>query len=387
MYFSLFIIFIILLILAIDYFPQFYTWQSRIHIGRITDDALWLKKVRTISEKWLIKTPIIKLTDNTRLIFIDMLRGNYKRNAIQHWQQAALILGLNQLYSTTNDTKIKDKIETFKNQIFSSSGMWNQQPKEIDVVILAYSFINCDFIEQIKYKKSYDLVYDIILNLKGNDGTIAYRKHVEEYRFVDTIGFICPFLIQYGTKFNIPEAVNLGLLQLSEFNNYALFPDTFLPCHTYLQESKKPVGLFGWGRGLGWYAIGLIDSWTALPNDHKDKKMLTQNVINFAKTALQYQNTDGSFNWLVTQYDARKDSSTTATLAWFFANAMNIEELSNECKLATDNALNYLKSVTRRNGSIDFSQGDTKGIAIHSTEFDILPFTQGFCLRTLSLKS
>ena len=42
-------------------------------------------------------------------------------------------------------------------------------------------------------------------------------------------------------------------------------------------------------------------------------------------------------------------------------------------------------SVTRRNGEIDFSQGDTKGIGLYSTTYDIMPFTQGMALRAISI--
>ena len=34
------------------------------------------------------------------------------------------------------------------------------------------------------------------------------------------------------------------------------------------------MGLYGWGRGLGWYAIGLIDTWNELAEDDKHKKIL-----------------------------------------------------------------------------------------------------------------
>ena len=46
--------------------------------------------------------------------------------------------------------------------------------------------------------------------------------------------------------------------------------------------------------------------------------------------------------------------------------------------------MRYLQSVTRRDGTVDFSQGDTKGIGVYSMNFDRLPFTQGFVLRTLN---
>ena len=382
MYISLLLLALVFIIFLIDFVPQFTIWQSRIYIGRILDNGLWIEKVKNKCVSWLDKTPTIKLTGQTRLVFIDILRGNYKRTAIQDWQQAALVLGIYQYFKVTNDANAKAKITTFLATKINSNGSWKKNPTEIDGVILAYAFLNCDFIDHNYNKPSYDFMYSLILNLKGSDGTIAYRSHSKNYRFVDTIGFICPFLIAYGTKFNNQEAVNLGIVQIAEFNKYALYTNSNLPCHTYLETTKKPVGLFGWGRGLGWYAIGLIDAWNGLPNSHLQKENLTLNVIQFTKTILDHQNSDGSWSWLVTQPDARNDSSTTATLAWFLANAATIATIENQCTTAKDKAMQYLKTVTQRNGAIDFSQGDTKGIAIHSLEFTILPFTQGFCLRT-----
>ena len=178
----------------------------------------------------------------------------------------------------------------------------------------------------------------------------------------------------------------MGVRQITEYDKYGMLKDTSVPCHTYLVDSKIPVGLFGWGRGLGWYAIGLIDSWTALSDSHRDKNKLEESVIAFAKMAISFQNENGSWNWIVSVKEARADSSTTATLAWFFANASQIESIREICLAAKTKALKYLMTVTRRDGAIDFSQGDTKAIGVHSQEFDILPFTQGFALRTLNLK-
>lgn len=376
------LIFILFVILAIDLIPQFYTWQSRIHIGRIQDPNLWSNKVLKKSLYWLKSTPTIKLTDNKRLIIIDILKGNYKRNAIQHWQQAVLILGLTECFKKTKNSQCQKGIETFLNSTFQN-GDWKVPPTEIDGVILAYSVLNIDWINHKEYKRVYDSAYQLILDLVGTDGTVAYRNYTPEYRFVDTIGFICPFLVLYGLKFNKPDALDLAVKQITTFNENGMFPNTNIPCHTYNITTKLPVGLFGWGRGMGWYAIGLIDAWLILPEDHPSKKVLEKSVVAFAKMALQFQNENGSWSWIVLDKTSRMDSSSTATLAWFLANTATINSISSDCISAKEKALNYLKSVTRRDGSIDFSQGDTKAIGIHSNEFDILPFTQGFCLRTL----
>lgn len=384
-YLLLIVFFTLLLVLIIDLYPQLNTWQSRIKIGRFSNDEVWKEKVKTIAVRWLKQTPTIKVTDNTRLIIIDILKGNYKRNAIQSWQEAALLLGLNEYKSATRNKELDNSINAFVTSKLDSKGNWIVPPTEVDSVILGYALLKLDGFDYKKYRPAFDFLYEMILNLKGSDGTIAYRKHTSDYRYVDTIGFISPFLVRYGLLFNQPQAIALGINQIRVFNAHGMLANHFIPCHTYNIKTNLPVGLFGWGRGLGWYAIGLIDAWSELPDGHPEKDEVTQMVITFAKMALSFQNDNGSWNWLITNRQSQFDSSATATLAWFFAKAKAISSIANESEQAKVKALNYLKQVTRRDGVVDFSQGDTKTIGVHSQEFDILPFTQGFCLRTLSI--
>ncbi|WP_298139043.1 glycoside hydrolase family 88 protein [Flavobacterium sp.] len=385
LYFLILLLVFVFSILIIDWIPQFNTWQSRIKIGRFEDKNFWNQKVVEVSKKWLNKTPTIKLTDNNRLIIIDIIKGNYKRNSIQSWQKASLLLGLNQFAIKNNDGEVKKIIQNYILSEIDSNGNWKQNPTEIDAIILAYAILKVDGLDVQKYKPALDFSYNLIQNLKGTDGTIAYRNHISDFRFVDTIGFISPFLIRYGTLFSNQDAIYLGIKQITEFNKFAMLNEEFIPCHTYNIKSNLPVGLFGWGRGLGWYAIGLIDAWNELPETHSQKKEMTQLVTKFAQMAMKFQNENGSWNWLILNRQSQADSSTTATLAWFLANAASISEISDKANSSKEKALNYLQKVTRRSGAIDFSQGDTKGIGVHSQEFDILPFTQGFCLRTLNL--
>lgn len=382
-YIFAFIIFLFIIIFLIDALPQFYTWQSRIKIGRFQNQKDWENKVLTTSIKWLKNTPTIKLTDHSRLIFLDMLGGNYKRSAIQSWQEAALLLGLSEDFKKNKNEKILKTIQNFLYSKLDESGGWKVKPAETDQGILAYALINLQFLELQKYRKAFDETYQMILSLKGEDGTVAYKNHNKDYRFVDTIGFICPFLTTYGMHFNIPEAVELAVKQITEYQRFAVMPELNIPCHTYQIHNKIPTGLFGWGRGLGWFVIGLADTWKILPDSSPDKKYLESLIIKTANSVTAFQNENGGFNWLLFDNKARKDSSVAATLAWFFTVASEIPEISQKCIVGKQKCLQYLKSVTRRNGAIDFSQGDTKAIGIYSQTFDILPFTQGFCLRTL----
>lgn len=383
MFFLLVLLFIVFIIVIIDWIPLFSTWQSRIKMGQFATLEEWKSKVLQTSLQWLQQTPTIKVSDNTRVIVIDMLRGNYKRTAIQSWQQGALLLGLTNYLNQTKDVKISKAIDTFLASKLNSNGHWKIQPKEVDEVLLAFAISKTPNFDFQKNQPALDATFDLITQLIGSDQTVAYRLHYKNYRLVDTIGFICPFLVRYGLQFDNKNAIDLALNQIREFNTYAILKPNYIPCHSYDVHSKLPIGLFGWGRGLGWYAIGVMDSWLELPKEHPYKNELKQMIIELAKTAIQFQNENGSWSWLIMSQDKQKDSSTTAILSWFLGNAATISEISTDCTLAQEKALQYLKKVTRRSGAIDFSQGDTKAIGVYSQQFAILPFTQGFCLRTL----
>lgn len=375
---------IITIIVAIDIIPAFSEWLSRIHIGRYNSKKQWQDKLLDKSQKWLKNTPKIKVTDNTRLVFIDMLKKNYTKDAIQHWQEAALILGISEYKKYNNDKELSECIKKYINSKFCESGNWIKKPENIDGAILAYSLMSLEIDNLQKYKPALDYTYSMIREHIGEDGTIQYRKYMKEYRYVDTIGFVCPFLVKYGVMFDNDGCVELAVKQIKEYRKHGMLVNKQLPYHAYDINSKFPLGLCGWGRGLGWYAIGLIDSWNELPKNNMYKRELTKYVNEFAQEIIDIQNDNGGWSWTVTRKETRADSSTTATLAWFLINAAKISEIKDECEKSADKALEYLMSVTRRNGAIDFSQGDTKDIGVYSMLFNILPFTQGFALRTIS---
>ena len=371
-------IIIFAIIILIDIIPIMKTWASRIHIGRYDNKDIWKNVIAKESIKWLNNTPKIKVTDNTRLVIIDKLKGNYSKSAIQHWQHAALLLGLNE------ENKENEVINEYLNSHFDDNGQWKEKPQFVDCAILSYAVMKCDTTD--KYKPSLDYTYELIKELVGEDNTVKYRKSMPNYRYVDTVGFISPFLVKYGLKYNDEKAIELGIKQITEYYKYGFDSESNIPFHAYDVNNKYKLGLCGWGRGLGWFAIGLIDAWRELPNNNKYKNILEEIVIKYANTILKVQLDNGGFGWTVTRKETRIDSSTTATLGYFLVCASEIEEITESCLEGYNKAIKYLMSVTKKNGEIDFSQGDTKDIGVYSILFDILPFAQGFALRAINKK-
>lgn len=194
---------------------------------------------------------------------------------------------------------------------------------------------------------------------------------------------ICPFLVKYGVIYNKSECVDLAIKQILKYKKFGMNDKSSIPFHAYDVKNNYKVGLCGWGRGLAWFALGLIDTWKELPKDNDHREVLQQLIESLTMDIIKLQHYDGAFGWIVTMDDSRKDSSTTAVMLWFLVNASSIEGLEEMCKSSIDKAIKYLMSVTRRDGTIDFSQGDTKEIGVYSMLFDKMPFTQGMALRAV----
>jgi unsaturated rhamnogalacturonyl hydrolase len=339
--------------------------------------------------KWLNRTPTIKVTDNNRMIVIDMLKGNYKINAIQHWQEAALLLGLAEhIHSSGTDPELDARLERYYSDTFDSGGHWKVKPQHVDVGILGYAIMKAAGEFADRFKPALDELWKLIHAHIGEDGTVQYRLSMPHYRYVDTIGFICPFLIAYGTRYGKKECIALAVRQLEQYEQHGMLGNHYIPSHAYHTSKLMPAGLYGWGRGLGWFAIGLIDAWSELPEeDAANKEKLAGMIKRFSKAVLSFQHERGSWSWSVNREEARADSSATATLGWFLLRAADIEELRHSCAQGAERAANYLMHVTRRGGEVDFSQGDTKDIGVYSMLFGILPFTQGFAIRLASALS
>lgn len=363
--------------------PMWKDWFGRIHIGRMRNTDEWGESITGLAVKWLNHTPTIKLTDQTRLIVIDMLRGNYSRSSIQHWQEAALLLGISEYLKQHEDKGVELAVTKYLEATFDRKGQWREKPKHVDGAILAYAVMKLSFVDTDRYKEALDYIWAMIKEHIGEDGTVEYRKSMKDYRYVDTVGFICPFLITYGLRYQVDACIDLSVKQIQTYEQHGMLPNYGIPCHAYQIDSDVPLGLYGWGRGLGWYAIGLIDAWNELPSGHQYKEELNNCVSRFAHAAIQFQQPSGNWNWTVTRKESITDSSATATLGWFMLQAASIPELTVDCSASAEHAVHYLMRVTRRNGAVDFSQGDTKDIGVYSNQFGILPFTQGFSVRMI----
>ena len=110
-----------------------------------------------------------------------------------------------------------------------------------------------------KYKFTADYYFEKLMELKEEKLGIVYYRKNESIDFVDTIGMICPFLVRYGATFNNQSARELAKNQLKYYINKGLDLDSSLPAQALIKRNNIKVGSYNWGRGIGWFIIGLSD--------------------------------------------------------------------------------------------------------------------------------
>lgn len=313
-------------------FHNLNTWQSRIHIGQWQDRSEWQEALSKKARKWLLHMPIIPVSRK---------KG---RETVRQWQIAGLLLGLDET---------------------DARGFLNRHPdcldgdgELIEKAFLAYALKKKGLLPENAGKQ----LVSAIEAMAGKNGTVPYRKGSQDIRYVDTIGLLCPFLYSMGLD-------ALAGRQLAEYDR-ALFDGVF-PFHAFNCKDNLPMGVCDWSRGTGWYILGLLES-----QSNQDR------ILSLAQRMLDLQRADGSFGCFLFNPSSPHESSGTALAGLLFSKAY---ELSLDASFleAADNCAGALMTMTRRDGALDFAQGDTVGIALYSTRFDILPFAQGITLLLL----
>ena len=311
-----------------------YTWQARIHIGQWEETNLWRSAIEAKARKWLEHLPSISWSKG-------MNAPHKATQTIRLWQYGGLLLGLDSISAKEFASK--------------HTSLLYQDSPIIERAFLAYALKTKEALSQNQEKEFLQLFQEHLI--EGT--TIPYRNSCPDLRFVDTLGLICPLLYAAGME-------TLADRQIEEYD-FALYDGVF-PFHACSLLTHLPMGVCDWSRGVGWYILGLIES-----GKHHDR------ILRLAEHFLPLQKQDGSFGCFLFNPTSRSESSGTTLAGLLFIRAYQLSgnPLFLERAYKTELAL---MRATRRDGAIDYSQGDTEGIGVYSRQFDTLPFTQGMAL-------
>ena len=162
------------------------------------------------------------------------------------------------------------------------------------------------------------------------EGGFWHKERYTNQMWLDGLYMGAPFYAEYTKVFNGP-ATNYDdvALQFALVGKHLRDARTGLYFHGWdakkIQSWANPVtGTSSnfWGRGLGWYAMALVDTLDYLPANHPARKPMTEQLRDLAKAIVKYQDPETGVWWQVLDKGSVAGNYREATASTMFVYAL-----------------------------------------------------------------
>ena len=286
-----------------------------------------------------------------------------------------VLKGFETVWRHTGDQKYFDYIKKTVDASLDEHGNingFNASKKSIDdaeearILLILYKETG-----QNKYKIAADSVrtqFDI--QPRTSEGGFWHKQVYPHQMWLDGLYMGAPFYLNYSLMFDHPKDIDDVTKQFLLIREHLYDTKTGLYYHAW-DESKemfwanKETGLSQcfWGRGLGWYAMALVDVLENLPKDHKDYPKLVKIVDDLAVALQKVQDTKTGLWWQVLDQSDRfgnyLEASASSMFVYSIAKAVRLGILDKSfysvAKKGYDGLLKYLV-VKDYNGNLNLGR-------------------------------
>lgn len=282
-----------------------------------------------------------------------------------NFPRAFLFQGLSQyLIAQDENSVLKNEFD----KLLTVEGKPNFDLNIVDQVPLGIAALNLEseYLET-KYLAFSDAVYKLIENNYDKNGLVFYRDK-QEIIYYDTIGMIVPFLVKYYNHTKNEKAITIAKNQIQFYLDYGIDRITGMPSHAIHLETKVKVGSINWGRGIGWYFLGLKAIVDFDGSFSEEYNLLSKNILKLKNSRGLWSQFPGSSN----------ETDTSATLMILYCLPLDILEI--------EGYLPLLNEFVNKRGFIGHTSGDTYGANRYSYSFGESELAQGMLLLLLSKK-
>jgi len=288
---------------------------------------------------WSIKladAELVRLSDSLSLGNIDRFS---KRPSKWSYSTGFLAQAMDDLSSATGDTRYaKFAKETIDSFLPADGGIATYDATEYNIdsvnsakMLLRYS----DRENDPKYREAAKLIRaQLESHPRTGNGAFWHKQRYPSQLWLDGVYMGMPFLAQYSQLYedgaHIDDAVNEVLIVHQQLRD----PATGLYFHAW-DESKQQswadpesgLSSYAWSRGMGWYAMALVDILDFVPEDRLDTRSAVIGIIrNFADALLAARSTEGVWYQIADMHDAPGnylEASGSSMFIYMMAKAIN----------------------------------------------------------------
>ncbi len=164
-------------------------------------------------------------------------------------------------------------------------------------------------------------------------GGFWHKKRYPHQMWLDGLYMGGPFYAQYAKEFNEPVSFDEIAAWFINMEKVARDPETGLLYHAWDESreqawANKTTGLSAhfWGRGMGWYAMALVDLLDYFPEDHPDYDALIAIINRTAQAIVKIQDPKTGIWYQVLDQGSREgnylEGSVSAMFSYFLLKAI-----------------------------------------------------------------
>jgi unsaturated rhamnogalacturonyl hydrolase len=160
---------------------------------------------------------------------------------------------------------------------------------------------------------------------RTSDGGFWHKKRYPHQMWLDGLYMASPFLVQYAHVYNEDGLFDDVANQIKLIHKHLRDPETGLYRHGWDESRKQKwadpnTGLSRnvWGRGMGWFAMAMIDVLDFFPKDHPERDNIIDIAHHMATMIKKYQEPKSGLWYQVVDQGAREGNYLEATVSTMF---------------------------------------------------------------------
>jgi unsaturated rhamnogalacturonyl hydrolase len=161
------------------------------------------------------------------------------------------------------------------------------------------------------------------------DGGYWHKKKYTQQMWLDGLYMAEPFSAEYSLVFKQPAGLDNVARQFALVEQHMVDPKTGLLYHGYDAShsekwADKATGLSPnfWARGLGWYAMALVDVLDYFPKNHPQRASLVKYLQRLAPVLARYQDPATGGWWQVLDQGSRAGNYVETSASCMFVYAL-----------------------------------------------------------------
>jgi rhamnogalacturonyl hydrolase YesR/beta-xylosidase/lysophospholipase L1-like esterase len=247
------------------------------------------------------------------------------------YTQGLVLLAIQQLAQKTGDERYAAYVRAYYDHMIDGSGAikaYTLEEYSLDRINAGKElFALYEKTHDEKYRKAIELLREQLRRQPRNpDRGFWHKKRYPRQMWLDGLYMAAPFLAQYAKTFNDPKAFDDIVPQFVLMEQHARDEKTGLLVHGYddAREQKWADPKTGkspafWGRAMGWYAMGLVDSLDYIPVDHPRRHELIDILNRFAEAIVKVQDPKTGVWWQVVDQPGRERNYLESSASTMFA--------------------------------------------------------------------